>query len=343
VDVNEKKLAHERYIRDAFTLPTFAQLGFLYGSFETNCQYIDEEIDNVTNSEPFALVHRFRALHVLFRLTANIETLLAMVYILSQKQLEDFGRIMLRYDQNMIDQVINDIADAKIEQAYRVFGFPEPKGLDVSKDDRKFLHELFQLVAEEYNMILLQLCKFYQNHRSAYNKLKHGLMFALTEMETGQNVVKAVVTYHRYDKKNFFRLADCYRPPRNPSPPGMDWFNLVSYLPQERHILEKYKYVNAMVWKLAKRLIRNLFDLGSNCGRDYLPEGVDDVLQSRNMLRELDRYKEIKNRMAPKMLSLSIEQEFVHNLREEASKKTTEHWNTNLISNTHMCIQKISR
>ncbi len=199
--------------------------------------------------------------------------------------------------------------------------------------DRKFLHELFQLVAEEYNRILLQLCRFYQNHRSAYNKLKHGLMFALIQMETGQDVVKTVMTYDRYDKEEFYRLADCYRPPKNPSPPGMDWFNLVSYLLQESHVFEKYKYVNSMVWKLAKTLIRNYFDFGSNCGRDYLPEGVDDILQSRNMLRELDRYKEIKNRLYPKMISLSITQEIIHNLREEAYRKTTEHWNANQISN----------
>jgi hypothetical protein len=275
------------------TRPTWAELNFLHKSFETNCGYIRTESTALVSQHDVSLVGRFRAMHVLFTLMVTIETLLAMTFVLSRRRLKSFARDMMRYDSNQIDQVIDDIRAGKLDGRYAVFGLPNPRYIALQNDDRRFIHALFLKMSENYLAVLREIGDFYDNHRSAYGKLKHGLMFDFSELNGGTSTgTKVIVTYDRNEKGTL--RGEHYSPQKNPSPPGVDWFNVVSLVPQEEATYEKYAELSDSILKLAQETVRNYLSLSWNRGRDYLPVGVDEMLRARNDTASLRRYEEIK-------------------------------------------------
>jgi len=330
-----KKGTWKQFVAQEVTLPTWAELVFLHKSFQKNCEYVKTESTAFVDQHATTLVGRFRAMHVLVTLMVMIETLLAMTFVLSRRRLKSFAHDMLRYGNNQIDQVIDDIRAGELDdRSYTVFGLPNPKYLMLSGDDRRFVHELFVDISKNYLAVLGQIGDFYDNHRSAYGKLKHGLMFDFSELNGGTSAsTKIMVTYDR-NEKNVLR-GEHYRPPKNPSPPGLDWFNVVSLISQSRATCEKYVELSDSILKLAHGIIGNYLRLSWNCRRDYLPVGVEEMLRSRNEQDRLRRYEEIKRSLEPLVYVpstvMNIEQRFHGRAAERISadfrdKHVSVHW-----------------
>lgn len=332
MDLEYKQNNWIKFIDRKFSETTWGQLMFLYRSFKMSHDYINAELDEIIECTSLNQIHRFRFTHVLLRLMSNIETLLAMLFVFHKKDLRSFGKIMLRYNQKKhIEPVIGEILDGLLEKKSLVFGFPEIKYLDISKKYKQFVYDVFIEATKEYVHKIKGFIEFYQNNRSAYGKLKHGLMFTFEEMIKTRD--KVLITYDRYGKDEFFRGAECYRPPVNPSPPELDWFNLVSLIRQDVETFRWYRSLSEDILRISHYIIRNYLNFGTNCGEDYLPKGIEEMLQSKKDLVKLEKYKNIKNLIEPRMHLPSLELNVVVSFEGEAAKKLTDHWKSIHVSN----------
>lgn len=290
--VIEKKNRHRHFVDKYFTSPTWAQLHLLKTAFRDNHSYIQAELNDILKLEDRQSIHSFRAMYSFMRLMTSIETLLAMTYVLSKRSLKSFAQAILRYDLNQVDRIVNGIQSGRMNDNYLVFGLPNPKNISVAPDDRQFLHNVFTEIARQYVEDLVIVAKFYHDHVGVYGKMKHGLMVHFTEVESPAGKIKAVMTWDRHDKVAM--RGSCYRPPKNPSPPDVDWFNVVSLLPQDTGTLSRYISMAGLAFGLADEIIKNYSEFGSNCGRDYLPSGLESILKHRKDEGVMSRYLDLK-------------------------------------------------
>jgi hypothetical protein len=326
LDRREKEEKYQEFIASKFSLTTWMQLHFLYKSFGINHSYIELELNELIKEERLSRIHRFRAIHVFSRLMSSIETLLAMIYIFSKRSLKSFGGKMLRYNLNQIDQVISDISNDRLSGKYQIFGFPKPSNIELPREDQRFLYELFLSLNKELLSFFKELAQFYQNHRSAYGKLKHGLMFHLDDLKINNEIIHTVITLDRHEKNKLY--ADHYTPSTSPSPPGLDWYNLVTLVPQNRGIFKKYLDLNDLTLRLARYIITNYMDFASNCGKDYLPRGIESILQLKNEIKKLERYEKIKKEVQNR-IHITNQWSFLQlEFKGEASRQILERWRT---------------
>ncbi len=256
---------------------------------------------------------------MIFSLMVMIETLLAMTFVLSRRGgLKSFARGMLRYDQNQVDQAIDDVCQGKV--GYPVFGLPKTGTISVAKHDQRFLHELFTDMAKNYCRVLMQFAQFYDNHRSAYGKLKHGLMFNFTELNDASGTsTKILVTFDRNEKTSM--RGQYYRPSENPSPPGLDWFNVSCLIPLENTTYQMYSQLADSICRLAQGIIDNYLRYVTNCGQNYLPAGVEEMFSAESESQRLRRYEDIKRRLEPSMYLVSMTLNIEQIYREQAARR----------------------
>jgi len=122
-------------------------------------------------------------------------------------------------------------------------------------------------------LIMTHYTSFYDEHRIAYNKFKHGLsvVVGLKPKISGYDSPAVLVM----DMQNKVESLRCrYLQARNTLPDEYRWFNTLSIIAIREKTFEKYSEILADLKTLVQGIDDNHFVRGTNCGTDYMPKAI---------------------------------------------------------------------
>jgi hypothetical protein len=281
VGLEEKRKNFNHFMRSKeFTLTTFSYLsllshniGFisklvrLHGLFYSRLENDDQ---SVLSDESARAMKHFIHLDALSKVMMMLETLFGLALALLGEY-KDVPRKMMVYDQKRIDGLVRKLMQDTLttEEIWRIIGFPSLDRLHLSPVERETISKILVKSASDVREFLRRLAQFYVDHKSAYNRFKHGFSI-IAGFESSDDQVGLAMVFDRKRRLQgrFFRVTEGIRLE------GFDWFNVINLVPDSQQAFNYYQEIADLAASMYLHIARNHLDYAYNLGEDYFPQAV---------------------------------------------------------------------
>ncbi|MDF2736926.1 MAG: hypothetical protein K0S93_782 [Nitrososphaeraceae archaeon] len=242
------------------------------------------KIDFTADSMTKTIINQFIYLDVISKLEILIESSLVLIHALSHNY-NQVASLMLYYDTNLINTAINKITNQRYNLK-RVFGLPNISRLSIlSKEERKYLVNEYDVMEKVLYSRLLYLIKFYNKFRLIYGKYKHGLTIVpgLNSFPSS-NALPINPEYKfensmlvGYDRKREIDLPSSYiKVTEEVDENKWEYFNTLTCVRFNSELTNEISTTISYLKALIPYLADNHLAYAKNCGEDYLPYYYQD-------------------------------------------------------------------
>lgn len=307
MDLEEKRKRFKDFMRsDLFTLTTFAYLNLVSNNIKLMVDLIrlegvlyDKvekcEISYSGSEEARTSIKHLIHLDALSKIMMILETFFALAQALLGDY-KDISAKMMKYHQRNIDKFVREIIKKRLDkgQIWKIAGFPSLEKLNLNMGEEDAVAKVLERSANDIADFLRRLAQFYLDHKSLYNRFKHGFSM----MVGFQNPQDKIGIAMALDRKTNFQ-GRFLRATEGLLLEGLDWFNLLSLLPHTSPTFEYYSKILNDLTLVPYEMIQNHLSYGYNLGEDYLPQKII----SERPIPESDfrLFQQIADRLRPNM------------------------------------------
>jgi hypothetical protein len=224
--------------------------------------------NKLENDETTNTMKHFMHLDTISKEMMMLETLfgLALAFLGEYK---DIPRKMMSYDQSKIDGLVKKLMKNALStsEIWKIIGFPALNKLNLFPGEDQTILKVLDRSTNDLREYFHTLAQFYVEHKSTYNRFKHGFSIMAGMESSGDPNGLTLV----FDKKTrlqgrFFRYTS------DVMHYGFNWFNVVSLVPYSNQALNYHVEILDLIASAFQQLIRNHLAYAYNLGEDYFPE-----------------------------------------------------------------------
>jgi hypothetical protein len=258
---------------EKFTLTTFSYLNLLH----QNVGYVTALIkfqgslrNKLENDETTSKMKHFMHLDMVSKEMMMLETLFGLAIALLGEY-KDIPRKMMAYNQRKIDGFAKRLMKNTLssDEMWKIIGFPDLNNLNLTPAENQTILKVLDRSANDLHEYFRTLAQFYFEHKSPYNRFKHGFsIMAGYESSGDPNGLTFVLDKKTRLQGRFFRLTTGIMHE------GFNWFNVVSFVPYSSQALNYHEEILDLIAETLQQVIKNHLAYAYNLGADYYPEKI---------------------------------------------------------------------
>jgi len=265
----EKVAKYEEFIAsDQFTNQTWISLILIDRNVSALANVVELEFDLLQRIPIEETSHKFIQLDILAKTMMIIETSLRCNYALVGEKNEfpnNFSDPKLKL-VGICSDLIGD--EEPIQRVWKILAYPLPHKLDLPAPEKDFLCSFFKKSCQHVYGIIKDMGGFFENHRIAYNKLKHSMMILDYKLEDTSEELILSLAYGRPKLR-----PPCYIE-GNVSPVISKLFNVGSFISRAPSLLQFYVHMAKANREIISNIVSNNLTWAENLGENYFPAKV---------------------------------------------------------------------
>ncbi len=205
------------------------------------------------------------------KLLTIIEGLFVLIHSLNEGY-ETVSKNMVRYPQNLVWKVIENIS-SKNYSIKKILALPSIDDLDISKDAKNNLNQIYQETSTLVYDVLMKLADFYSKFNIPYNKSKHGLSLEPTGFPANETNIDlehsslSALDHRENDKK----MPSGYFVATVEDSSDSLWFNVESRILFNKKLISDINSIIGDLKIICNDIVENHLTYANNCGVGYLP------------------------------------------------------------------------
>jgi len=188
MDIEQKRREFMAYLEREYSATAFYYLNLFGHNFLLCCDLIhldgvtikfleEGKIEHTYPNDALNAIKGMIVLSALSKIMVLIESFLRMTDALG-KDFKKLPNEMLRYSsKRSLDTILDKAKNGYLskDEIWRIFGFPHIEDLPLSKEEKYLVEKVLDHSADQIRTFYERIAQFYDDHRIAYNKFKHGL------------------------------------------------------------------------------------------------------------------------------------------------------------------------
>ncbi len=214
-------------------------------------------------------------LSALSKIMVLIESFFRVTDALSREYKKLSSKMLEYYQSDSLNGVLDKAKNSTMgkDTIWRVFGFPRVEDLPLSYYEKKIVEVVLNHAIEHIETFYRSIARFYDNHRIAYNKFKHGLSVLVGLEPKTTFLDNPLILVMDVQKKIDKIRCECLKG-KLKLPDEYGLFNAVSVIPVREATFNEFSGILADMKGLVQAIADNHFVRGINCGIGYLPKNI---------------------------------------------------------------------